>query len=334
LRGSARAHSLHVQLFENFPQLNPERQIDHQTNGSFMIVLADVNHRVGEIRILQLRHGYQKVISQAGHRGGFSAHIRMGGQYGKRYSQPTTHTRLPKPAIGPILQREGDKRKSVPAVSIADSPPIEHEVPLVNSKRLERAQEQFFMRHPGGFLDPEMQALAKKHRMSQMAALARSSFSKGAFTDPAVIVENMVKVVTRSSMVSVFEKPRYRDFVNSLNHEQKAALAKALKQFLHGNQQKGFEAMLGILAAGRLAKWSLMTIIPNYYSPDEEVFVKPTTVKGVIASFELVDLHYSPTPSWDFYVRYREQFLQMKASVDPLLAPSNAAFAGFLMMSM
>jgi len=204
----------------------------------------------------------------------------------------------------------------------------------MNLTRLKQAQVQFFLRYPGGFMDPEMQALAKKHRMSQMAALAQGSFTKAAFRDPEAIRQAMVKVVTRSSMISVFEKPKFRDYVNSLDYVQRDALAKALKQLLYGNQQKGFEAMQDILASGRLAKWSLMTIIGNYVAPDAEVFVKPTTAKGVIAHFELEDLHYSPTPSWEFYARYREQFLQMKASVDPLLAPSNAAFAGFLMMSM
>lgn len=35
-----------------------------------------------------------------------------------------------------------------------------------------------------------------------------------------------------------------------------------------------------------------------------------------------------------FYEGYRDLILDMKSKVDPSLAPSNAAFSGFLMMSL
>ena len=53
-----------------------------------------------------------------------------------------------------------------------------------------------------------------------------------------------------------------------------------------------------VLKAGKLAKWSLITICPVYFRPQQEVFVKPTTVKGVIAHFELDELQYRPQPYW------------------------------------
>ena len=119
-----------------------------------------------------------------------------------------------------------------------------------------------------------------------------------------------------------------------LNNNDKKELSLALKNLLHGKQEKGFEAFRQILASGKLAKWSLLTILPNYFAPQDEVFVKPTTAKGVIAFFELKGLVYSPSPSWEFYQAYRTAILAMKAKADPSLAPNNAAFGGFLMMSM
>ena len=92
--------------------------------------------------------------------------------------------------------------------------------------------------------------------------------------------------------------------------------------------------MVEILKTGKLAKWSLVTILPNYYHPDEEVFVKPTTAKGIIAHFELENLEYKPTPTWAFYQRYKNTILKMKTNIDESLAPNNAAFCGFLMMSL
>jgi hypothetical protein len=92
--------------------------------------------------------------------------------------------------------------------------------------------------------------------------------------------------------------------------------------------------MLYILRTGKLAKWSLMTVCPAYFHPQVEVFIKPTTVKGIIQTFELEDLQYQPAPTWEFYERYRAAINQMKTSIDPSLARNNIAFSGFMMRSM
>jgi len=76
-----------------------------------------------------------------------------------------------------------------------------------------------------------------------------------------------------------------------------------------------------------------VTIFAAYYKPDYDVFVKPTTTKGVLAAFNIDEIKYKPKPSWEFYQRYREIINQMKSEVDSSLSPSNAAFCGFLMMS-
>jgi hypothetical protein len=102
---------------------------------------------------------------------------------------------------------------------------------------------------------------------------------------------------------------------------------------LHGKKQLGFEAMVDILKTGKLAKWSLISIIPAYYSPTKEVFVKPTTAKRVLKHFEIDDPVYKPTPTWDFYKKYRQLINDSKGLVHESLSPSNAAFSGFLMMT-
>ncbi len=75
-------------------------------------------------------------------------------------------------------------------------------------------------------------------------------------------------------------------------------------------------------------------MIPVYFRPQIEVFVKPTTAKGVIKFFELESLQYKPTPTWAFYEEYRAVINAMKSKADACLAPSNAAFTEFLMMSL
>jgi len=204
----------------------------------------------------------------------------------------------------------------------------------MNLKKLKRAEEYFLARYPGGFSHPEMIAIGKKHRMDKMILLSQELFAKKNFRDPPEIIESMIKIVSRSSMVSIFEKPKFRDFGRSLEPKQKNALASGLKQQLYGDGEKGFEKVLGIMLSGKMAKWSLISICPAYFRPQEEVFVKPTTAKKAIAHFELQNLHYRPQPSWDFYEEFRTVINAMKQEVDPSLSPNSAAFTGFLMMSM
>jgi hypothetical protein len=200
-------------------------------------------------------------------------------------------------------------------------------------KKLKQLEGDFLMRYPQGFDDPEMLEIRKKHKVEKMVELTQQSFKKRACSNIHVTVDNMVKVINRSSMVSMFEKPKFRDFANNLGENDKAFLVKALYQMLYGKQQLGFEAMVDILRTEKLAKWSLITIIPAYFNPNEDVFVKPTTAKGVLRHFEIDDPIYKPAPTWDFYQKYRTLINDAKAQLNENLSPSNAAFSGFLMMS-
>lgn len=204
----------------------------------------------------------------------------------------------------------------------------------MNLKKLKQAEESFFNRYPGGFNHPEMVALGKKHKMDKMITFTQEGFSNGNFKSSESVIETMIKVVSRSSMVSVFEKPKFKDFAISLSLKDQNLLVSGMKEQLYGKEQKGFETIGDVLKSGKLAKWSLITICPAYFRPQIDVFVKPTTAKGVIEFFELKSLHYKPTPTWAFYQEYRAQINEMKSNIDACLAPSNAAFSGFLMMSL
>ncbi|HEX5942699.1 MAG TPA: hypothetical protein VFY66_10505 [Anaerolineales bacterium] len=204
----------------------------------------------------------------------------------------------------------------------------------MNLEKLRQAEAAFLQRFPGGFENPEIIATrVRKHKPDQMIALAQESFSRGNFRLPELIVRNMIKLITRSSIISVFEKPQFRDFANALAPQEKEFLSDGMEQLLHGDEQTGFEMILDLLQNGKSAKWSLMTVCQTYYHPQRDVFVKPTTVKGVIDYFELESLQYKPTPSWAFYEAYRSVFHEMKSKVDASLSPTNAAFSGFLWMT-
>ena len=202
-----------------------------------------------------------------------------------------------------------------------------------DKKQLKKLEGDFLLQYPKGFNDPEMLAIGKKHKMDKMVAMSKELFSKTACSNIHVTADNMVKVISAASMVSMFEKPKFRDFVKSLSENDKAFMVESLSQLLHGKQQLGFEGLVDILKTEKLAKWSLVTIIPAYYSPQKHVFVKPTTAKGVLNHFAIEDPVYKPTPTWDFYRKYRQLINEAKTQVDKNLSPSNAAFSGFLMMT-
>lgn len=204
----------------------------------------------------------------------------------------------------------------------------------MNKAKLKEAEKSFIMRFPGGFSNPQMLELTKKHKVEKMKKMAQDSFAIGQFEDAGNIVDSMGKVVSRSSLISLFEKPKFRDLVKALSDNEKKHLAHGLKEFLHGDQAYGFGLMTGLLHEYKLAKWPLLTVYPIYYRPSVEVFIKPTTAKSIIAYFELTGLKYHPNPTFEFYKAFREQILQMKQEVHASVQVDNAAFCGFLMMTL
>lgn len=203
----------------------------------------------------------------------------------------------------------------------------------MNLQKLKHAEEIFLGKYPGGFEHPDILAIAKKHKMEKMTQLSREYFAKENFEDPYLIVENFAKMITKSSMVSVFEKVKFRNAFPEFVPGDRMVLAQGLKDLFYGNQKKGFGNVVSVLLKYDIAKWPVITSVLTYIEPEKEVFVKPTTAKGVIEHFEIEDIKYSPKPSWEFYEKYREIINEMKSKVDGSLAMGNAGFCGFLMMS-
>lgn len=204
----------------------------------------------------------------------------------------------------------------------------------MNIGKLKEAEKVFFMEHPLGFNSPEMIEIGKKHKMDKLVDFAKESFQPSALKQIDEVAENMIKMVTRSSMVSLFEKPKFRDAVRSMNVNEKTELVTGLKQLLHGDEEKGFNQLLDLLTHYKLAKWTLITVFRCYYYPDTDLLYKPTTVKNVINKYELHGLVYKPRPSYDFFVKYRDAINDMKKEVDSSLSANNASFSGFLMLTM
>ena len=204
----------------------------------------------------------------------------------------------------------------------------------MNLQRLKLVEKQFLQLYPGGFDNAEILKESKKHRGPQMTAMAQEMFAPERFENSQQIAIDMSKIFSRSSVISVFEKPKFRDFIESLSPDECQILANSLYEQLHGNEKKGFNSLIKFLQPEKLAKWTLVTIIPAYYYPAKEVFIKPTTVKNIINFFDIENLVYSATPSFEFYSKYRAIVNEMKTHTHKSLQPNNLAFSGFLMLSM
>lgn len=203
----------------------------------------------------------------------------------------------------------------------------------MNKSVLQTAEKNFLELYPGGFENAELVTFAKKFKMDQHQAFARDNFSKAQFEYPTEITANIAKLVSRSAVVSLFEKPKFKSAMVGLRGAQAEAWSSALYEQLHGKQKAGFESLVELLAQQRLAKWTLASLLPSYYRPQKEVFVKPSTAKLIISELEL-PLEYQARPTWSFYRDFRRHIKTMREITDSCLAPSNVAYCGFLMMAL
>ena len=204
----------------------------------------------------------------------------------------------------------------------------------MNLKKLHMIEEDFFETYPKGFEDEALAKIVKRHNVAKLTQFAQEVFAKEKFVYPEQIVEDMIRLVSRSTMVSLFEKPKFRDAMRAMSIERKDMLSIGLEEILHGSYKNGFNIMLDILIEEKLAKWSLISVIPYYYAPKKYFFIKATTTKNILAYFEVEDLVYKPRPSYTFYRDYTKVLKAFKKEVNKKLTDNNAKFTGFLMMGM
>ena len=203
----------------------------------------------------------------------------------------------------------------------------------MNLNKLKSAEANFLQMFPAGFEDEGLVEVRKRHNLTKMTQLALEVFREENFYVADRFLKGLVKVVSGSSMLSMFEKPKFRDMISSLNSAEKELLTSYYRELFHGDQENAFDAIVDILAFHKMAKWSVVTISMSYYRPESEVFIKPTTTKKIISELGL-NLIYRPRPTWSFYERYREIVLEIKKNVRSSLSPNNAALTGFLMIAL
>ncbi len=205
----------------------------------------------------------------------------------------------------------------------------------MNLQKLQEAEAYFLELYPQGFEDVALLPIIKRHNTAKIGEHVREMFAKENFTQPELICENFTKIVSKSTLISLFEKPKVRDMIKAMRMEQRDMLSIGLYEMLYGDKKEGLETLVEMLSFYSLAKWSIVTLIPYYFYRDKEFFIKPTTTKNIITFFEIEGLTYKSKPSYEFYVAYTKILETMKANVGEKIShDDNAAFTGFLMMAM
>ena len=204
----------------------------------------------------------------------------------------------------------------------------------MNLEKLKDMEEEFLTFYPTGFEDAKFFPTMKKFNPSKLEEFTKESFTKENFTNPNLIIESFFKIIQKSALVSLFDKLKFRDMFVTLTSYEKDMLSIELYELLYGNRRNGFDGLVEFLSQYSLAKWTIISVLLYYNDRQKEYFIKPTTTKNVIKYFEIKDLVYKPTPSFEFYDSYKKILNEMKKNVDKSLHPDNAAFTGFLRIAM
>lgn len=204
----------------------------------------------------------------------------------------------------------------------------------MNKEKLWEIERLFYSRYPQGFQDPLILEIVKKHKPDKVQQMARTYFSEDQFSFPAVVAQNWVKLVSSSTMISLFDKPKFRDYIRGLHEDSVSNLIGHMQAFFYGDEDQGFTGMVAQLHRDKMAKWSILTLGPVLLRPDRDVFVKPTTAKGIIELLDVKNIKYQTYPTYEFYRGFRELIMEIKTTMHKPVSDNNAAITGFLMMAM
>ena len=200
----------------------------------------------------------------------------------------------------------------------------------MNIEKLKEYEAEFLEQYPNGFDDRNFSSIMKTYNPIKLEEFAKDALKKENFQNPSLVVDGFLKVVQKSVFVSVFDKLKLKDMIATLNSYEKDMLSIEIYELLYRNKKKGFEGLVEFLSEYKLAKWTIISVVPYCINRHQDYFIKPTTTKNIIKTFELEDCIYKTKPSFEFYDKYTKALDIMKSSIDKSLSPDNVGFTAFL----
>src|SRR5574344_430366 len=208
----------------------------------------------------------------------------------------------------------------------------------MNIEKLKECEERFFEYYKDGFEDEKLAKTVKLFNTQKFHTLTKNSFALENFSNIEQIAQDFFTILLKSPLISFYEGDLLKNALKNLTSYEKDMLSIYLKDILYAknedNKKDSFDELVELLASKNLAKWHIITLIPYYFSPNKNYFLKPSTTRNIIKYFELKDIKYNSKPSFEFYKNYTNNLLKMKNSVNPKLIDDNGRFTGFLRLAM
>ncbi len=203
----------------------------------------------------------------------------------------------------------------------------------MNNEKLKDLEAEFLDEYPLGFDDERLLKIMKKFNPSKLEEMSKEYFQKDNFSIPEVVCENFFKVIYKSVVISFYDKLKLKDAFAEMGMYQKDMFALALYDLLHGDKKEGYNSLVEILSEHKLAKWTIISLVPYYMNRKSDYFVKPTTAKSIISYLEIEGLEYKPKPSYEFYVGFKKALDKIKKSVPKNLSEDNICLTAFLRLA-
>ena len=124
----------------------------------------------------------------------------------------------------------------------------------MNLEKLKNAEAYFLELYPEGFQDIGLQPIIKRHNTAKIGELVQELFAKENFSQPELICENFAKIVSKSTLISLFEKPKVRDMIKSMRMERRDMVCIGLYEMLYGDKKEGFEILVDVLSSYGLSR--------------------------------------------------------------------------------
>lgn len=204
----------------------------------------------------------------------------------------------------------------------------------MNIEKLKECEYRFYDYYKDGFNDEKLVKTTKLFNTLKFHEIAKKSFAIENFSNIEIVTEGFFTILLKSPLVSFYEGDILRKALKSFTNFEKEMLSIYLQDILYGNLKNSFDDFIELMATKNLAKWQIVTLIPYYFAPDKNYFLKPTTTKNIIKYFEIEGLKYHSKPTYEFYKRYIEIVKIMQNSVREELIGDNGRFTGFLRLAM